>query len=588
MQEGNKIRGCSIKNNEKCSNSGTCVVLGPVDLVNELQLYEQEALGPNPVPQWISRTLEGFSPTYSLVGALPTRGELHTKCPVQMAACTGTCATELAKALNTGKETGTESAEFKALFACGGTDNIVTGSRSGCGNMPAEYVGDKWCDADGDFDEAVTAECGYDGGDCLLVDTEQRLDENGFIGLVWISEECNNLYFQGESTMVGFTGSPASFAAVQAASGGTCDVCPGDSLFGGQPIRNSDGDYVCDGAPEGTVDTSQDFFSAADCKEAPEICVVNPCAGYEQDDAATCPSGCSVAGTSGVDETCTANVSDCLTGYVPGDFQAPSTSCPPGCMFTPAIARLGRVCIQNEQAIQVYPNYGTPFPGVTPDSCTGGATCEAVTTLVDGGDVCRSTSTWAVPNGPCTFTKGTQYRLALSFGQANQEIVWVQAATAILDGKQWLAVASSKQPTAPMCTEPIVGSAAPVHCTGVADLSSAAAGCDAATYSATTGDGNFFCSDASFLTEDDCWSSWTDANFDNNDGPIWDQTYTSSQQPCGYRPSQFKKPLAEKHISRGSLMSSIGPDSMTIVLGIEDTTFDSTFPSPPYLLVLHF
>ena len=42
-------------------------------------------------------------------------------------------------------------------------------------------------------------------------------------------------------------------------------MCPGDSLFAGLPIRNSEGEYVCDGAPEAQVDGGQSFEYVQDC-----------------------------------------------------------------------------------------------------------------------------------------------------------------------------------------------------------------------------------------------------------------------------------------------------------------------------------
>ena len=117
-------------------------------------------------------------------------------------------------------------------------------------------------------------------------------------------------------------------------------------LFGGNPIRNADGDFVCDGAPEGTVDTANDFALGTDCN-----------------------------------------------------------------------AKIGRDCLENEHAIHVYPNFGTPFPPVTPNQCTGGPECRAVSVLNDGGAACLEA------HEDCSYIQGTQYRLALSAGQAIQEIV---------------------------------------------------------------------------------------------------------------------------------------------------------------------
>jgi hypothetical protein len=61
------------------------------------------------------------------------------------------------------------------------------------------------------------------------VDPDERRDGYPFTSLVWISEECDQLFLQGESTIAGFIGSQDSFQAAQAAGGGTCSVCPGDT-----------------------------------------------------------------------------------------------------------------------------------------------------------------------------------------------------------------------------------------------------------------------------------------------------------------------------------------------------------------------
>ena len=37
-------------------------------------------------------------------------------------------------------------------------------------------------------------------------------------------------------------------------------------------------------------------------------------------------------------------VTDCVTGYVPGDAAAPSTTCPAGCTFTAAVSAAGSSC----------------------------------------------------------------------------------------------------------------------------------------------------------------------------------------------------------------------------------------------------
>lgn len=67
---------------------------------------------------------------------------------------------------------------------------------------------------------------------------------------------------------------------------------------------------------------------------------VDACDGYEPGTdgiPSTCPSGCTLVGLPGVNETCNNTVADCVTGYVPGNLTARSDSCPEGCTLTPAV-----------------------------------------------------------------------------------------------------------------------------------------------------------------------------------------------------------------------------------------------------------
>lgn len=683
LQVSAEVKGCSITNNEKCSLSGTCVLLSPNEIHRKLSEYEQEVFGNNRVPNWISRTIAGFSPTplkageepiRHLNGSLPTRRQMQNKCPTQMQACiakrgTGECAGELETALTNQRTSGTEkSTEFKVLIKCTGTDNVVTGARTGCGNAPTHLQGDMRCDADFVDQKAISPECGYDGGDCLIADEEQRLDSNGFVSLVWISEDCENLWLQGETSMAGFVGSPASFKAAQEAStDGTCEVCPGDTLFGGAPIRNHRGDYVCDGAPEGTVDTSHDYVEGAGCKDEAERCEKSKCnPDFEPfgttTKTSTCPALCEILWPNTWNAQCVPKVKDCSTNYTRGDVNTPSTTCPTGCVFTPAKPRIGRECEENEKLFEVYPNYGTPFPQVSQATCKGGPHCDKVTTTTDGGQACRKAGD--PPGDPCVYTPGTNYRIALSAGHANEEVVWVQQVSKIRDGRQWIAVARSKTANDPTCTQQCKkdgetvkcgspGADIPVPCplppgvdaldlrtkdacestlyddkTLPPDLRNAQPDCylweetlDDCIWDSTcpaTPD-NYTCSSGS-CDEDLCktaheqalnnilWPYWDGAackafnetngevepfNCTDDDGntvqcdedlcwgmeekaaqglklPIWLAYGRAYQQSrCVYQGRGFKKPLREKHISRGRLVSSITPDSKTVVVVLE-------------------
>ena len=109
-----------------------------------------------------------------------------------------------------------------------------------------------------------------------------------------------------------------------------------------------------------------------------ESCVADPCTGYAQDDAASCPTGCTVAGTAGSDETCTATVGDCATGYVAGDADTPSTTCPTGCVFTQAVTRPDSTCAPSYAAGETGDDF-TTCAGTGPGVCTWvpGTDCDA-------------------------------------------------------------------------------------------------------------------------------------------------------------------------------------------------------------------
>ena len=209
---------------------------------------------------------------------------------------------------------------------------------------------------------------------------------------MYLSVECERLYLNGDTELAGFAGSEASFAAAD----GACEICPGDEMFGGNPIRNANGEYVCDGSPEGTVDTSIDFAADVDCAATP----------------------------------------------------------------------LGRDCLTNEVAIEVFPSYGTPFPAAHGNMCvdahaSGRAVpitdCSSETSLANSRsclsvrfgtdeDNCEGVTGACTDGLYCKFVPGNQYRVALSAGHANQELVYVQEATPLANGKQTLAVTLQKTP----------------------------------------------------------------------------------------------------------------------------------------------
>ena len=77
-----------------------------------------------------------------------------------------------------------------------------------------------------------------------------------------------------------------------------------------------------------------------------EYCGIDSCAGYTPGTAGSCPSGCMLAGTAGVDEICTATITDCTTGYTPG-----TGTCPSGCGFTAAVTTAATCTAVNGAAL---------------------------------------------------------------------------------------------------------------------------------------------------------------------------------------------------------------------------------------------
>ena len=120
----------------------------------------------------------------------------------------------------------------------------------------------------------------------------------------------------------------------------------------------------------------------------------------------------------------------------------------------------------NEVAIEVFPSYGTPFPAVHGNMCVDAHASGRAVPITDCSSVislANSRSCLSVRFGPdedncegvtgactdglyCKFVPGNQYRVALSAGHANQELVFVQEATPLANGKQTLAVTLQKTP----------------------------------------------------------------------------------------------------------------------------------------------
>jgi hypothetical protein len=99
--------------------------------------------------------------------------------------------------------------------------------------------------------------------------------------------------------------------------------------------------------------------------------------------------------------------------------------------------KTGRACLTNEVGLEVFSRVDAPFP--SPNSCTGtgaiSTKCSAVSALAN------ATACHAIVG--CKYTKGS-YRASLSTGHANEEVVHVQAATAVVQGRQTLLLSKSK------------------------------------------------------------------------------------------------------------------------------------------------
>eukprot|EP01051_Picozoa_sp_SAG22_P002723 SAG22_NODE_124_length_18884_cov_34.149367_8_plen_398_part_00 len=309
----------------------------------------------------------------------------------------------------------------------------LTSVTSGCptvangGAYADARVGDGFCDAD--IPGFAGPACGYDGGDCLipLEDRQSWGDTDlGWTGLVFLSIECASLYFNGEIEMAGYVGSRTSF---DAAGGSSCSVCPGDTLFGGQPNRNADGDFVCNSAPEGTVDTGIDVLSGTacntsadgigrDCLDGEVAIVVHP--KYEAafppvTRQPACVDPLASARPGGAMSSC---------GDVTGRDLATKKKCTKtvvGALC--ALKADGSACATENSSLLGDCTYA-PAAGGSNASCTG---------ETDGSKQVK-----------CSYIAGTPYRVALSSGQGNEEVVYVQHATAYAGGKQTLAVTAPR------------------------------------------------------------------------------------------------------------------------------------------------
>ena len=64
-------------------------------------------------------------------------------------------------------------------------------------------------------------------------------------------------------------------------------------------------------------------------------------------------AACIGAGTCTFAETCKPTLTDCFSGYVAGDVDTPSTTCPTGCVFTAAVHRTLDIIVGGKSAAEM-------------------------------------------------------------------------------------------------------------------------------------------------------------------------------------------------------------------------------------------
>jgi hypothetical protein len=419
LEFGNEVRGCRKDLNEQCSLLGTCVVRGFLEIIEELDNMNSGVH--DDIDSWVADSLKYHSEITRVRGTCSGA-----------AVCTAVTALENATACNA-----TEIVPGKHCKFIPGCDSV-------------KMAGNKICDIEY-HPGNLQPKCGYDGGDCLDVDSGLAF------GLVFLSIECEEMYESGEVQIAGFVGTESEFQQ----DGATCSVCPGDPYFGGKPTRDAHGKFVCDNAPSAVVDTKIDFMMGQQCT-----------------------------------------------------------------------AKAGRPCAVNEMGLEMYAEHGTPFP--SPASCTGkDKRCAAVTELTTDTKckavincVARNQSSCTAYARLCTYTL-SPYRVSLSTGQANEEVVYVQAATPAVRGKQTLLVSASKSFKAATC----------MH-----------------NYDMCDPDIDANCRE--------CPEQHTYAAISSTDATAC----SALGSTCKYTAAKFKKSLTRKHNSRGNLLSAVSPDSMTVIV----------------------
>lgn len=121
---------------------------------------------------------------------------------------------------------------------------------------------------------------------------------------------------------------------VQGTSTASSTTCPAGCTLGGTCVTTEAPACASANADAATCNAAGACSFTAGTPNTCSTTVVSACAAANADEAT-----CVAAGPCTFTETCKATVADCVTDYVPGDVSNPSSTCPAGCVFTPAARR---------------------------------------------------------------------------------------------------------------------------------------------------------------------------------------------------------------------------------------------------------
>jgi hypothetical protein len=210
-----------------------------------------------------------------------------------------------------------------ATVECASIDTAVTLSPTGSVN-------------NGEIECEANPKCDYVDGACVAAAADSCAAAVG-------QSECEAVPGNDETCVDTFASCEGYIQCENNSNGRTEAMCAA-LMSGENPEADCNANSECTYNDAGTVGDTAD-----DSCDSGRTCIA-------EETAASCPSDCTLAGTSGVDETCTNTVADCETGYTAGDATTPSDSCPTGCTLTPAIER---GCTYYEESVTCLTN---PFP----------------------------------------------------------------------------------------------------------------------------------------------------------------------------------------------------------------------------------